>query len=725
MSNAKGKVCTVSSSEFVTDVVNVTDGVDEIAKGVQKVAISQPTSTIPAVPANFFGRDDEVKDIAERLVTDDAPIYLGILGDGGIGKTSLALAVAAHVDVVQHFGVERRHWARCVEATSPGLLIEIIARSLGLEKVSKDRFQSVINFLEQDDQPRLLFLDNFETAWDVEDRQSEVEDVLEKLAAVPNLAIVVTMRGELPESERFEWSQPELEPLAALPEDAASLLYTKIHTEAAKDRESVDEIVAELDHSPLAITIVAKVGRLCEESPSDLLERWKERDTSLEDEADSVDSAIEFAIGSKYLEEHPDSLKILSVVAALPGGAPAAWLLGLIPSVENTSDARDALFRSSLLYPTPDMKLHVLPPVREYIENHLPLEPELWEAIPAFYKDFVEANLDRPGTAEYVSSRAIILDEQINLESVYTRSLQEDKTRASVLAALRLCEMATYTSPDVLMVAAELARELENGRNLLAQVLEALGYFEYARCRYEDSLTYLDEAVTEHEAVGKHSGAAKSLLCIADIYRVQGKEAEAQKAIGRARDVFEQEGDRLQIARCTWRLAEIDFAHCKWDKARPAYERAREEFNELPGGKGEAAVCLQCIGDIDMMEENYDKARPILEEARKELLELGAAMEAAACLRSLGTLNLKQDKCAEAREVFEQAFDEYRTLEHPSGIARSLVGMGEACLRLPGRGEEGLYEVMEAKKMFVGLGISSMVSWCDKMLNAVQRAPAD
>ncbi|KAG8873126.1 hypothetical protein FRB98_009178 [Tulasnella sp. 332] len=602
------------------DVKDVKRAVQEMADSVQKLSIIpslSSSSVFPPKPEIFYGRDDLVNEIVRRIISVVSARF-GILGSGGMGKTALALAVAAHPDVIKHFGVDRRHWARCDEATSPGLLVEIAARTLGLDDPSNDRIQDVMTFLLRDTHPRLLVLDNFETPWDIEGRQSDVEDVLCTLAAVPHLTILITMRGTLPGSTRIRWTKPELFPLVALSPNAAQQLWFEVCDEASDDHdEALDDLLAELDYVPLAVTLMAKVGRDCMEGPKELLSRWKSEGTDIMDE----------------------------------------------PGADRHSIGRD--------------------------------------------------------TPAYNKARAALLNDEINIESVLTRALRQDRTRSSIMAVLRLSEMATYTSPDLLNTAIGLARELPNARNLLAQLLESLGYFEYAQCQYDKALTTLAEAVTEHEFVGNDLHTAKSLLCVADIYRVQTREQEAQQTIERARTIFERLEDRLQIARCTWRLAEIDFAHCQWAPARAAYERARGEFRVLDGGAMEAAVCLQCIADIDMMEERYDAARPALEEARRELVSLECPTEAAACLRSLGSLYLAQDMCDEARELFKQAKGEYETLRHPSGIARSLVGIGEANLR-QNKIEEGQPEVEEAKRMFQRLGIPSMVKWCDRLLGCIQ-----
>ncbi|KAG9025180.1 hypothetical protein FRB95_010466, partial [Tulasnella sp. JGI-2019a] len=183
--------------EVHEDIKNVKQGVNPILENLDAILrLPMPSAAIPPKPALFYGRDAEVEDIAHRIITT-CPSRFGITGAGGIGKTSLVSAILEHTDVVQYFE-SRIHWARCDEASSVPLLIEIIAKAFRLDPPSKDRLQDIKLFLQFNTQPRLLVLDNFETPWDIGGRQSDITDILCVLAAFPHLAILVTMRGTLP-----------------------------------------------------------------------------------------------------------------------------------------------------------------------------------------------------------------------------------------------------------------------------------------------------------------------------------------------------------------------------------------------------------------------------------------------------------------------------------------------------------------------------------------------
>jgi len=85
-----------------------------------------PLSTLPILPGAVIGRDRE-RDELQRLV--DAHRLVTVLGPGGIGKTTLALAVAGEHESRCPAGVL---WVELAQVTSPDLLPSVLAGALGI-----------------------------------------------------------------------------------------------------------------------------------------------------------------------------------------------------------------------------------------------------------------------------------------------------------------------------------------------------------------------------------------------------------------------------------------------------------------------------------------------------------------------------------------------------------------------------------------------------------------
>ena len=78
----------------------------------------------PVPPEIFFGRDDIISDYAS-LIVRNRQTRIAILGSGGMGKTSTALHVLHHRDVVSRYE-DRRHFVGCDAVTSAEDLAALI-----------------------------------------------------------------------------------------------------------------------------------------------------------------------------------------------------------------------------------------------------------------------------------------------------------------------------------------------------------------------------------------------------------------------------------------------------------------------------------------------------------------------------------------------------------------------------------------------------------------------
>jgi hypothetical protein len=144
-------------------------------------------SLIPAVPGIFYGRDSELEGITATLRQNAARV--AILGPGGMGKTTLALAVLHHPDLEQRYA--HRHFISCESATSGAELISLVGSYLGLEQSTQLSKAIFHHFL--DSGSSILVLDNFETPWEPLPGRAEVERFLALLAGAPSLALLVSV----------------------------------------------------------------------------------------------------------------------------------------------------------------------------------------------------------------------------------------------------------------------------------------------------------------------------------------------------------------------------------------------------------------------------------------------------------------------------------------------------------------------------------------------------
>ncbi len=218
-------------------------------------------ASLPTPPTHLVGREQEVATLVERL-TGSASRLVTLTGPGGVGKTRLALAVAADTAGAFPHGVA---FVSLAPLANPALVVPTIAGTLGLrESGGRDLREALRAYLR----PRrmLLVLDNFEHVL------AAALEVAELLAACPELRVLVTSRAPL--HLRGEQEVPvaplELPDLARVPtvaevaETAAARLFVERAREVAPafqltqvNAAAVAAICRRLDGLPLAIELAA------------------------------------------------------------------------------------------------------------------------------------------------------------------------------------------------------------------------------------------------------------------------------------------------------------------------------------------------------------------------------------------------------------------------------------------------------------------------------------
>ncbi|KAJ7839036.1 hypothetical protein B0H14DRAFT_2588218 [Mycena olivaceomarginata] len=161
-----------------------------------------PDERLPARPAILCGRDHEVQAIVD-IILHKPPAHVVILGSGGIGKTSVALAVLHSPDIKRQFQ-NRRFFVSCDAATSVDALVLEILKVFGMTSENGIAPRTkVLAFLEASS--CIICLDNFETSWDADPRA--IEAFLAKITSTPNTAVLLTCRGSS-RPLQTNWTKP-------------------------------------------------------------------------------------------------------------------------------------------------------------------------------------------------------------------------------------------------------------------------------------------------------------------------------------------------------------------------------------------------------------------------------------------------------------------------------------------------------------------------------------
>ncbi|MFB4273430.1 LuxR C-terminal-related transcriptional regulator [Nonomuraea sp. GTA35] len=216
----------------------------------QRAAGSQPHQEpvpLPAPLTSFIGRAKERAELSEMIM---AHRQVTAVGPGGVGKTRLALAVAAEVAGRYADGV---WFVDLIPLTDPGMIATAVAGALGLgEQPGRDLTESVIAAMA--DRQALLVFDNCEHVVD------GVALFLEPLlAACPRVRVLATSQARLMVPFERVYQVP---PLSLTGESDAVALFTERAAAAGwpldpPQHDQIAAICARLDGMALAIELAA------------------------------------------------------------------------------------------------------------------------------------------------------------------------------------------------------------------------------------------------------------------------------------------------------------------------------------------------------------------------------------------------------------------------------------------------------------------------------------
>jgi len=239
----------------------------------------RPVGTaLPSLPAPLIGRKDE-RAAARGLLLRDGVRLVTLTGPGGVGKTSLALQIAAEIADVFEDGA---FFVDLSPVRDARLVLPAIAQAIGFRDTGGRALEEkIVTFLR----PRemLLVLDNFEQVIDA------APQVAALATACPALHILATSRIPLRVRGEYRLVVDPL-PLPASTQEPADLLAQseaiRLFIERARavdpalattgdDLRAIASICRRLDRLPLAIELAAAWSALL--PPGDLLARLSDQ----------------------------------------------------------------------------------------------------------------------------------------------------------------------------------------------------------------------------------------------------------------------------------------------------------------------------------------------------------------------------------------------------------------------------------------------------------------
>ncbi|KAJ6483410.1 hypothetical protein C8R45DRAFT_830302, partial [Mycena sanguinolenta] len=228
----------------------------------------------------------------------------------------------------------------------------------------------------------LLILDNLETTWEPLKSRNGTEDLLSNLTDIPQLGLIVTMRGaEHPAKVR--WTRPFLPALAPLSLEAAQQMFKEI-AEDYHNPKDVDQLLKFTDNMPLAVDLMAHLvalegcslvlARLQTEKISVLSEGWDRRS--------NLDTSIALSLSSPRLTTQAGAMDLLRLLSILPDGVSDIELIQSNLVIQQIWACKSVLVGTSLAYLDSKKRLKSLVSIPEYLQHFHPVASSI--VVPRF-----------------------------------------------------------------------------------------------------------------------------------------------------------------------------------------------------------------------------------------------------------------------------------------------------------------------------------------------------
>ena len=636
------------------------------------------------MPTRLIGRRSEIASARELLVGDARLVTL--TGPPGVGKTSLALALAA--DLGDRFA-DGDCFVDLSAVEDAELVAATIADALGFGG-RRQPIGRLIAALRRRD--LLLMLDNFEQV------VTAAPVVAELLAACPRLAIVVTSRVPLRLRWEHELPVPPLQlpdpawPLAA--EAVAGVPAVRLFVERARavnpafaltdeNVSAVAQVCARLDGLPLAIELAAARARLF--TPEALLRQLLVPD-GLSGAGPAGRSALGLLTGGPrdlpprqqtlrdaiawshalLTEEERRLFRRLAVfaggctLAAIESVCEAAW--SDVASLVEKSLLRQDVAPAGAASPAGhEPRVRLLEMLREYALEQLEASGEA-DAIRrrhvSYYLGLAEEAEPRLVGPEQDVWLRDLSQERDNLRSAGRWALEAGDVE-SVLrlgAALfrfwrvRGFEAAVQECIDGILAVAPTAPPHPAGVRALSTAAE----LARVRASYDSARSLYEQSLEVARQLGDHGGVAAALRGLGVLAGMRGQDAELHRLRAECLAMFDDRGDRAPTSKALRELGMISHYAGDQADARSLLERslalARRlgDQREIADSSFNLAIAHHVMGARDIAWQLYEVC---LATDRAH----GYRANEAAVLNNLGQLAVARGDLRQARSLIRES----------------------------------------------------------------------
>lgn len=645
---------------------------------------------LPSQLTPFMGRERELREISDLLFSPTCRL-LTLVGPGGIGKTRMALELAAqHRESFAH-GV---FLVSLQSVRSADLLVPAIADAIQVPlSGSEDQHIQLLTHLH--DRHMLLILDNFEHLLDGAGLLTAI------ISSALDAKLLVTSREVLNLQEEWLYPVQGLDfPYDSRSDDAESYSAVQLFIERARrvrrdfsfadERASVVQICQLVEGMPLAVELAASWTKAlpCATIVSEIQRRLDFLATSLRNVPErhrSMQAVFDQSWNLLNVTEQ-DVFKRLSVFRGGFRHAAAIQVAGA------TLPVLAALVDKSLLRQEVDGRYQIHELLRQYGEDRLRESStevtHVQDRHCSYYTGLLAAlHTDMTGGRQQEST-AEAAAELENIRTAWQWAVEHahiDALHRSVQAlALFFQFRGRYLEgADVFESAAHRLQALEPGEMqgvTLAMILIEQGYlsirlgrFEQARVLFEQSYALYDQ----YHIPPPPGQSTNPLIGLSILALIQGEYAEAARLGEEALRRGETHNHTGSVPFAWYVLTNAALGQGEYAAARHYAEQACAVVEQTQD-QWFMAYCLNALGDVATAQGMYAEASHHYQTsyALREKFKDPEGM--AVALNRQGRLARIQGNFVRASVLYQQSLSMYQDIGDKGGLATSLGGLGAA-----------------------------------------------
>jgi predicted ATPase/DNA-binding CsgD family transcriptional regulator/DNA-binding XRE family transcriptional regulator len=600
--------------------------------------VTPPPSAVPGFLTTFIGREAETAVVLQLLDRSDVRL-LTLTGPGGVGKTRLAVQVAAEATPAFSDGVTFVSLATLRDAT---LVLPTIAHAVGVpESTDRSHLAALVSVLRE--RRTLLVIDNFERV------ATAAPELTRLLLACPSMKVLATSRAPLRVGGEQEYRVPPLElpspthtastdELRSVPAVALFLARAQAVDPAfaltPANAPTVTQICRRLDGLPLAIELAAaRTGTLPLALLLERLDRSLEVLTGGAHDAPARQQTMRATIAWSHDLLTPAEQTLFRRLAVFVGGASldaAEWVAGRGPGIgaaaqplpSATLDLIAALTDKSLLRREDGLdgapRFAMLETVREFALERLAASDDEAAVRRAHAEHFLE--LAEVGAADLLGpahgpSFARLQREHDNLRSALAWSLREEPEWGLRMAAS------------------------------LAAFWGVCGHLD-------EGLAWLKRAVaTTHDA--PPALRARVWFGLGWLTWAKGDNAEAEPLVKTSLTLAKDADDPMQTVWALYLLGRIAGSRGLWSHATTRLEDALARSRAAGSAAGEA-VMLHHLGRLAYDQGDLSRAETALSASLAIYRGLGFTWGIAWALNTLGVVEHARGNTLRAAEIYQE-----------------------------------------------------------------------